>query len=83
MIGKGPPKMPSFAIESLWQTPHACTFTTTSPRPASGRSRSTSRKSLPAAAACIARILAILDPPFRLQGQDGVPGHFRELSHGS
>jgi hypothetical protein len=38
---------PSLAIESLWHTPQACTFTRTSPSPGSGRSRSTSSNGPP------------------------------------
>src|SRR5213592_1036014 len=62
-----PGHRPSFTKTSLWQMPHASTFTRTCPAPGSGISRSTNSHSPPALLICAAFIFNIvLSLPFLL-----------------
>src|SRR5207248_8115668 len=55
-----PGNRPSLTITSLWQIPHASTFTSTCPRPGCGTSRSTISKSPPALLICAAFIFVVI-----------------------
>src|SRR6266480_1234252 len=58
---RSPGQSPSLTNESLWQIPHASTFTRTWPAPGSGISRSTNSKSPPGLLICAAFIFLLIN----------------------
>src|SRR5439155_23651767 len=55
-----PGQRPSLTTKSLWQMPHASTFTRTCPAPGSGMSRSTNSQSPPGLLICAAFIFVFI-----------------------